>query len=72
MYSLINELHLSIAGGEMLRILKNFCLLKLCLSMFQFSSVAQSYPALCDPMNCCMPGLRVHHQLLETTQTHVH
>ena len=47
----------------MLRILKNFCLLKLCLSMFQFSSVAQSYPALCDPMNCSMPGLRVHHQL---------
>ena len=38
----------------------------------QFSSVAQSCPALCDPMNCSMPGLPVHHQLLEFTQTHVH
>ena len=39
---------------------------------FQFSSVAQSCPTLCDPMNCSMPGLPVHHQLLEFTQTHVH
>ena len=38
----------------------------------QFSSVAQSCPTLCDPMNCSMPGLPVHHQLLEFTQTHVH
>ena len=38
----------------------------------QFSSVAQSCPALCDPMNCSTPGLPVHHQLLEFTQTHVH
>ena len=38
----------------------------------QFSSVAQSCPALCDPMNCSMPGLPVHHQLPEFTQTHVH
>ena len=38
----------------------------------QFSSVAQSCPTLCDPMNCSMPGLPVHHQLLESTQTHVH
>ena len=30
----------------------------------QFSSVTQSYPTLCDPMNCSMPGLHVHHQLL--------
>ena len=37
-----------------------------------FSSVAQSYPTLCDPMNCSTPGLPVHHQLLEFTQTHVH
>ncbi|KAB0345576.1 hypothetical protein FD754_022502 [Muntiacus muntjak] len=41
-------------------------------STVQFSSVAQSYPTLCDPMNCSMPGLPVHHQLLESTQTHVH
>ena len=38
----------------------------------QFHSVAQSCPALCDPMNRSTPGLPVHHQLLEFTQTHVH
>ena len=38
----------------------------------QFSSVAQSCPSLCDPMNRSTPGLPVHHQLLESTQTHVH
>ena len=38
----------------------------------QFSSVTQSCPTLCDPMNCSVPGLPVHHQLPESTQTHVH
>ena len=38
----------------------------------QFSSVAQSCPTLCDPMNSSTPGLSVHHKLLEFTQTHVH
>ena len=38
----------------------------------QFSSVTQSCPTLCDPLNCSMPGLPVHHQLPEFTQTHVH
>ena len=38
----------------------------------QFSSVAQSCLTLCDPMDYSMPGLPVHHQLLEFTQTHVH
>ena len=38
----------------------------------QFSSVAQSCPTLCDPMNPSTPGLPVHHQHLEFTQTHVH
>ena len=37
----------------------------------QFSSVAQSCPTLCDPMNRSTPGFPVHHQLLESTQTHV-
>ena len=36
-----------------------------------FNSVAQSCPTLCDPMNCSTPGLPVHHQLPEFTQTHV-
>ena len=38
----------------------------------QFSSVAQSCLTLCDPMNHSMPGLPVHHQLPEFTQTHAH
>ena len=38
----------------------------------QFSSVTQSCSALCDPMDCSTPGLPVHHQLPEFTQTHVH
>ena len=41
-------------------------------SSVQFSSVAQSYLTHCDPMNRSMPGLPVHHQLPECTQTHVH
>ena len=40
--------------------------------MHQFSSVAQSCPTLCEPMNHSMPGLPVHHQLSEFTQIHVH
>ena len=38
----------------------------------QFSSVVRSCPTLRDPMNCSTPGLPVHHQLPESTQTHVH
>ena len=37
----------------------------------QFSSVAQSYPTLCDPVDYITPGFPVHHQLLELVQTHV-
>ena len=40
--------------------------------IFQFSSVAQASLTLCNPMDCSMPGLPVHHQLLELAQTHVH
>ena len=42
------------------------------IALVQFNSVAQSCPTLCDPINHSMPGLPVHHQLLESTQTHVH
>ena len=42
------------------------------LSSVQFISVAQSCSTLCDPMNRSMPGLPVHHQLPEFTQTHIH
>ena len=41
-------------------------------SSVQFSSVTQLCLTLCDPMNCSTPGLPVHHQLPEFTQTHVH
>ena len=41
-------------------------------SFIQFSSVAQLCPTLCNPMDCSMPSLPVHHQLLELAQTHVH
>ena len=42
------------------------------MASVQFSSVTQSCPILCNPMNCSTPGLPVHHQLPESTQTHVH
>ena len=42
------------------------------LTSVQFSSVAQLCFTLCDPMNHSIPGLPVHHQLPESTQTHVH
>ena len=42
------------------------------MNILVFSSVAQSCPTLCDPMNRSMPGLPVHHQLPEFNQTHIH
>ena len=51
-----------------------FCIevLPFWLHSVQLSSVAQSCPTLCDPMDCSTPGLPIHHQPLEFTQTHVH
>ena len=49
-------------------LLKCYPLNELILISVQCSSVAQSWPTLCDPMNCSMPGLPVHHQLPESTQ----
>ena len=43
-----------------------------CLIWVRFSSIAQSCPTLCNPTDCSTPGLPVHHQLLEFTQTHVY
>ena len=43
-----------------------------CTPWVQFSSVAQSCPTLCDPMDYSTPGFPVHHQLPEPTQSHVH
>ena len=58
-YLLIHLMHISI------------CILHFTLSVLS-RSVAQLYLTLCKPMNCSMPGLPVHHQLLESTQTNVH
>ena len=41
-------------------------------TQFQFNTVAQSCPTLCNPMECSTPGLPVYHQLPEFIQTHVH
>ena len=46
--------------------------MELYIFSFQFSSVTQSCPTFCDPMDCSTPGLPVHLQLPEFTQTHVH
>ena len=46
--------------------------LELGIDIYTLCSVTQSCPTLCDPMNCSTPGLPVHHQLPEFTQTHVH
>ena len=50
----------------------DFLLLHSRVLSVQFSSVTQSCLTLCDPMNCSMPGLPVHHKLPEFTQTHAH
>ena len=53
--------------------LSNFTFLSLLHDYLQFSSVQSlSRVQLCDPMNCSTPGLPIHHQLPEFTQTHVH
>ena len=57
----------------MLRTFKIYSLSNLKIySSVQFSSVAQSCPTLCCPVNHSTPGLPVHHQLTESTQAHVH
>ena len=45
---------------------------KVMTNLDQIRSVAQSCPTLCDPMNRSTPGLPIHHQFLELTETHVH
>ena len=62
------------ADGDCSHEIKRCLLLdrKAVINLVQFSSVTQLYPTLCDPMNRSTPGLPVHHQLPEFTQTHVH
>ena len=73
----ITNKHLSLTAspgeGDLMRL---FCYtagkFSVCFWILQFSSVAQSCSTLCNPMNRSTPGLPVHHQLPEFTQTHVH
>ena len=62
----INSLALSLLYGPTLTTVREYW------KDHQISSVAQLCLTFCDPMDCSMPGLPVHHQLLESTQTHVH
>ena len=58
---------------DMKAFMKNYSCLNFCaFLLFFFSSVTQSCPTLCDPMNRSTPGLPIHHQLPEFTQTHIH
>ena len=58
---------------KLLILLKDMFFLKFCTNdSFQFSSVTQLSPTLCDPMNRSMPGIPVHHHFPEFTQTHAH
>jgi len=50
----------------------DFCFGLIVAVALQFSSVTQSCPTLCDPMDCSTPGFPVHHQLPELAQTHIH
>ena len=69
--------HLNMNTGSSLHIFNDADLWPLSHSVYmyssvQFSSVSQSCPTLCNPMNRSTPGLPVHHQFLQLTQTHVH
>ena len=76
--SLFLLLHLDFSGDRYgvwyAYLLKNFpkFVMVQIIRGFQFSSVTQSCPTLCDPMDCSTPGLPVPHHLLELAQTHVH
>ena len=66
------EIYLDFVAKQKGHMIGNLANLTASLSSVQFSSVSQLCPTLCDPMNRSTPGLPVHHQLLEFTQTHVH
>ena len=61
-----------ICNNIMITIISHISVLLVLFSSVQFISVTQSCPTLCVAMNRSMPGLPLHHKLLEFTQTHVH
>ena len=66
------SLHLCLFCCLAYRVIVTIVLNSIYMHLVQFSSVAQSCLTLCDPMNRSTPGLPLHHQLPEFTQTHVH
>ena len=69
---IVKESHNQVNQHLLQHIFTFFVRTQILLSSVQFSSVAQSCPTPCDLMNCSTPGLPVHHQLPEFTQTHIH
>ena len=69
---IVKESHNQVNQHLLQHIFTFFVRTQILLSSVQFSSVAQSCPTPCDLMNCSTPGLPVHHQLPEFTQTHVY
>ena len=69
---MVAEIYLDFVAKQKAHMIGNLANLTASLSSIQFSSVTQSCSTLCDPMNHSAPGLPVHHQLLEFTQTHAH
>ena len=72
LYALWDDHHDNLINLITARSYKVFSLWCELLRSVLFSSVTQSFPTLCDPVNCSTPGLPVHHSLPELTQTHVH
>ena len=69
---LVQYLILCVSSTKNISDMSDFIIIVTHLLLYQIRSVAQSCPNLCDPMNCSTPGLPVHHQLPQFTQTHVH
>ena len=70
--NLILCLPLLLLGQERSLVTKQTLPVSLVLTSAQFSSVTQSCPTLCDPVDCSLPAFPVLHHLLELAQTHVH
>ena len=72
LFGYINPIFSTENSGQTRRLQNQIALVVISAMLLQFSSVAQSCLTLCIPMDCSMPGLLVHHQLPESTQTHVY
>ena len=71
-FSIVQLSHAYMTTGKTIALTRWTFVGKVMSRSFQLSSVAQSRPTLCNPLNCNMPGLPVHHHLPEFTQTHIH